>query len=92
MAFPLDLTLDFSYVSAKVKANCVLTDDPARTGTAIATLKAGSEVIYLTRFYNNAAWDYVETVVNGKTVRGFIRAGSLDIQRDADPLENVEHQ
>lgn len=89
---PLDLTLDFSYVTAKVKAKCVLTDDPARTGTAIATLKAGSEVTYLTRFYNNAAWDYVETVVNGKTVRGFIRAGSLDIQRDADPLENVEHQ
>ena len=45
---------------------------------------------WLTRFYNNSAWDYVETTVSGKTVRGFIRTGSLDIQRSADPLESVE--
>ena len=88
---PMDDYLTFSYDAATVTARCTLTDDPARTGTAIATLSAGAQVTWLTRFYNNSAWDYVETTVNGKTVRGFIRAGSLDITRGADPLENVSH-
>jgi len=89
---PMDLNLSFSYDTATVQENCTLTDDPARTGSAITTLKAGAKVTWLTRFYNNAAWDYVEVTVNGKTARGFIRAGSLDIQRAADPLENIDYK
>lgn len=89
---PFDLNLDFSYDAATVLENCTLTDDPARTGSSIATLKAGTQVTWLTRFYNNSAWDYVEVNVNGKTARGFIRAGSLDISRDADPLENIDYK
>lgn len=88
---PVDTTLDFSYDPATVLSSCTLTDDPARSGSAITTLSAGTEVVWLTRFYNNTAWDYVETTVNGKTARGFIRAGSLDIDRGADPLENVNY-
>lgn len=88
---PVDTSLDFGYDPATVVASCTLTDDPARSGSSIATLKAGTSVTYLTRFYNRSAWDYVETRVNGKTVRGFIRAGSLDVDRGADPLENVSH-
>ncbi len=88
----LDQNLSFAYAPANVTARCTLTDDPARTGSAIATLQAGADVTWLTRFYNNAAWDYVEVNVNGQTARGFIRAGSLDIQRGDDPLENVEHK
>lgn len=87
---PTDQNLSFSYDSATVTQKCTLTDDPARTGSAIATLGAGTKVTWLTRFYNNSAWDYVEVTVNGKTARGFIRAGSLDIQRGEDPLENID--
>lgn len=89
---PMDDYLTFSYDTATVNRKCTLTDDPARTGSSIATLQPGTQVTWLTRFYNNAAWDYVEVVVSGKTARGFIRAGSLDISRDADPLENIDHK
>ena len=34
-------------------------------------------------------FSYVEVTVKGKTARGFIRAGSLDIARSDDPLEHV---
>ena len=89
---PMDDYLTFSYAGASVTSACTLTDDPARTGTAIATLQPGARVTWLTRFYNNAAWDYVETTVGGKIVRGFIRTGSLDIARAADPLEDIDHK
>ena len=89
---PMDDYLTFSYANASVTSACTLTDDPARTGTAIATLQPGARVTWLTRFYNNTAWDYVETTVGGKTVRGFIRTGSLDIARTADPLEDIDHK
>jgi hypothetical protein len=89
---PMDDYLTFAYSGATVTSTCILTDDPARTGTAIATLQPGAQITWLTRFYNNAAWDYVETTVGGKTARGFIRAGSLDISRGVDPLENIDHK
>ena len=89
---PFDLQLEFSYAPATVQQRCTLTDDPARTGSSIATLQAGTEVTWLTRFYNHSAWDYVEVSVNGKTARGFIRAGSLDISRSSDPLENIDYK
>lgn len=89
---PMDRNLSFAYDAATVTQRCTLTDDPARTGTAIVTLQPGTKVTWLTRFYNNSAWDYVETTVGGKTVRGFIRTGSLEISRDADPLENIDYK
>ncbi len=89
---PMDRDLTFAYDAATVTQRCSLTDDPARTGTTITTLQPGATVTWLTRFYNNSAWDYVETTVGGKTVRGFIRTGSLDISRDADPLENIDYK
>ena len=88
---PFDLNLDFSYARATVLEKCTLTDDPARTGSAITTLQPGAQVTWLTRFYNNSAWDYVEVTVNGQTARGFIRAGSLEISRSTDPLESINY-
>lgn len=85
----MDRNLSFSYDTATVTQRCTLTDDPARTGSAIAELNPGTQVTWLTRFYNNSAWDYVEVTVKGKPARGFIRAGSLDIARSDDPLEHV---
>ena len=38
----------------------------------------------MTRFYNTSAWDYVEVKVNGKTARGFVPAGCLDVPLNRD--------
>ncbi len=89
-SLPISTQLLFSYDPATVMETCVLTDDPARTGSAIATLRPGASVTYLTRFYNHSAWDYVEVTVNGQVARGFIRAGSLEIDMGADPLDAIE--
>ena len=88
---PVDVSLRFSHDPATVLADCTLTDDPARSGTSITTLKAGTQVTYLTRYYNNSAWDYVETTVGGKVTRGFVRAGSLNVSYSADPLESISY-
>ena len=87
---PYTPDLSFAYDTATVAERCVLTDDPARTGSAITTLNPGTTVTWLTRFYNNTGWDYVETKVGGKVARGFIKVGSLDIQRSHDPLEDIQ--
>lgn len=89
---PTDECLTFAYTPATVLTSCVLTDDPARSNSAIITLQPGARVTWLTRFYNNSAWDYVEVSVGGRTARGFVRAGSLDIDRSVDPLENIDHK
>lgn len=81
--------LAFAYDPAVVTACCTLTDDPAANSTAIAALNPGATVTWLSRFYNNSAWDYVETTADGQVVRGFIKVGSLDIARSHDPLEDV---
>ncbi|MBQ7848750.1 MAG: YARHG domain-containing protein [Clostridia bacterium] len=74
--------LAFEYSTAKVVEQCILTDDPARSNTAITTLRKDTNVTYLSRFYNTTAWDYIEVKVNGKTARGFVPAGSLDVPLD----------
>ena len=84
--------LTFAYDPANVTQGCTLTDDPALNSTAITALTPGASVTWLSRFYNNSAWDYVETTVDGKTARGFIQVGSLDIERSHDPLEDVTGQ
>jgi len=86
---PVETSLRFDRDPATVEKSCTLTDDPARTGSAIATLKVGTQVTYLTRFYNESAWDYVEVKVNGKLARGFVRAGSLRIDHSADALDSI---
>ena len=88
---PVDTSLHFDRDPATVVKTCTLTDDPARTGTEITTLQPGTQVTYLTRYYNNSAWDYVETMVGGKVARGFVRAGSLDVNHSADPLDSITY-
>ena len=56
-----------------------LTDDPALTGNPMISLQAGTQVTYLTTMYNNTAWDYIETSINGQTARGFVPHGTLDV-------------
>ncbi len=79
--------LGFSRVTATVQYPVTLTDDPDRTTTAILTLSAGDRVTFLTNFYNRSVWAYVETYVNGCTVRGFLPADSVALtgMTDRDP-------
>ncbi|MGN0779950.1 MAG: YARHG domain-containing protein [Aristaeellaceae bacterium] len=72
-------TLNFDYTTATVTRQCSLTDDPARCYEAIVSLRQGQQVTYLSTFFNSQPWAYVETTVNGQTVRGFIPASSLDV-------------
>lgn len=81
---PVDTSLSFDYTSATVTERVNLTDDPAMTNTTVVTLQKGTTVTYLTSFFNKKAWDYVETTVNGQTVRGFLPAGALDIVGTTD--------
>ena len=66
-----------------------LTDDPALTGKRLTTLQAGTKVTYLTTMYNSGAWDYVETVIDGKTARGFIAGGALSMITTEDETETA---
>ena len=86
---PVNTELHFDHDPARVSRACTLTDDPARSGTTIASLSAGTQVTYLTRFYNRSAWDYIEVTVDGKTARGFVPAGSLSVDHGTDPLESI---
>ena len=74
----LDL-LSWDGSSCQVMVSTTLTDDPAKTGRAMAQLPAGTRVTYLTTMYNVTAWDYVETTVEGKVARGFVPSGTLSI-------------
>lgn len=89
---PINDMLTFSYEPVTVLSNCTLTDDPARTGSMMTTLTAGTTVTYLTSCFNQHAWDYVETTVNGQRARGFLPAGMLAMEQMEDdaaemPLE-----
>jgi len=72
-------TLSWDYSPVEVMVSTTLTDDPALTGRAMATLPAGTRVTYLSTMYNTQAWDYIETTVNGQTARGFVPSGTLSI-------------
>ena len=81
--------LNFHYQPATLEQSAQLTDDPARNSSSIANLPAGSRVIYLSTFFNQNSWDYVETSVNGRQARGFIRSGLLDISASVEELDNI---
>ncbi len=79
--------LDFAYVPVTVLSACTLTDDPLRSYSAITTLQAGTTVTYLSTAVNQngTVWDYVETTVNGQTVRGYIPSGHIEVPADDVP-------
>ena len=76
--------LYFDRSSCRLSASAALTDDPLRTMTTIANLRAGDTVTYLTTVTNQNGWsfDYIETTVSGKLARGFIPTGCLDVPYD----------
>ena len=64
--------LRFAFQETLVDKRCTLTDDPVRTNASIATLMPGSVVYYLMTYTNEQSWAYVETIVDGRTARGYI--------------------
>lgn len=67
-------TLRFAYKAARTTRSVQLTDDPDGKQGSIATLSAGSSVTYLATYGN---WYYIECRSGGKSMRGFIPAGTL---------------
>ena len=82
--------LNFDYLDASVTRRCTLTDDPIRTGSLITILMPGDQVTYLSTFFSDTPWDYVETVVDGQLARGFIPSGYLNIAQVAEAAERTE--
>ena len=76
--------LSWKYEQVALNSSVSLTDDPALTGRSIAHLPAGTTVTYLTTMFNSGAWDYIETIVDGKVARGFIPDGALDLLNESD--------
>ena len=76
--------LSWKYEQVALNSSVSLTDDPALTGRSIAYLPAGTTVTYLTTMFNSGAWDYIETIVDGKVARGFIPDGALDLLNESD--------
>lgn len=73
--------LQFAFDQVAVLNTCRLTDDPLQSNATIDTLNAGDTVTYLTTVINQngQAWDYIETTVEGKTTRGFLPSGSIEV-------------
>ncbi|MBQ2953843.1 MAG: YARHG domain-containing protein [Clostridia bacterium] len=78
--------LNFSRTPARLVTACTITDDPITHGSTITCLPAGTSVTYLTTFYGDQAWDYVEFRVYGQLARGFIPSGLLDMTDDGPTL------
>ena len=81
--------LNFAHTPVTVLGTCSLTDDPLRSYSTVTTLQAGATVTYLSTVVNQhgTVWDYVETTVNGLTVRGYIPSGYISLPVDEIPEE-----
>ena len=66
--------LEFENTEAEITEDCFLTDDPATSRSVIRQMKKGETVTYLTNFFNHSSWAYIETMIDGKVVRGFVPA------------------
>lgn len=84
--------LTFGYLPSTVTKTCTVTDDPARQTTTIMTLQAGTQVTYLTSYFNRYSWAYIETTTpEGQTCRGFIPSDCLDLgMEDKDTVGEEE--
>lgn len=69
--------LQFLYAKRSLLEEADLTDDPATESSVICRLRAGDVITYLTSFQNHRDWAYVETMCDGRKVRGFLPMTSL---------------
>ena len=87
---PVHCDLDLNRRPAVLTAGTVLTDDPARSLEAVASLQAGQRVIamFVCRM-EDIVWVYVETEVEGQVCWGFVMAQALSIL-PSDSLYHLE--
>lgn len=65
--------LTLAYSGGTITDTCQLTDDPSQLyGKTICTMYEGTNVTMLATYHNGFNWTYIETVVDGKLVRGFV--------------------
>ena len=70
--------LDLSYNTRQLTYAANLTDDIIRYMPTVATLPAGTYVLFLGYVYeNNTTWAYVEVLADNSIMRGFIPASAL---------------
>ena len=70
--------LDLSYTTRQLTYTANLTDDIIRYMPTVATLPAGTYVLFLGYVYeNNTTWAYVEVLADNSIMRGFIPASAL---------------
>jgi len=80
--------LNLDAIPVVLQENASLTDDPAMAGGSIAALRKGDRVVYLSEFRNRYTWAYVETIVGGQVVRGFIRADAIGMPDEVGEMED----
>ena len=70
-------------IAATVSATA-MTDDPMKANITFTIIPEKTVVTYLTTRINQngEAWDYIETTVDGKIARGFVRHGTIDIAEE----------
>lgn len=71
--------LRFEYAPATIARRVQLTDDPVASFQPMATLEAGTKVTYLSEFFNERHWAYVEVTVSGVQMRGFVEASAVSL-------------
>jgi len=69
--------LQFANTTVTCTETVNLTDDPVTYRSNIARIASGTSVIYLASYYEGRSWAYIETRVDGQTVRGFIPESAI---------------
>lgn len=71
--------LDLRYTTRKLVTDTGLTDDPVWLRPTLATLEAGSYVLFLGYLVESSeTWAYVEALAGNSIMRGFIPASALE--------------
>ena len=65
--------MSLAYVSATITQDCSLTQDPLSAApSALADVSRGEQVTYLAEFRDKRTYAYIELLVEGQWVRGFV--------------------
>lgn len=86
---PSSSPLELLHQNVTLSADAALTDDPQTASSTIAKLGKGGEVELLASY---GYWVYVQTTVDGKTVRGFLPGDCVDLTAISSGAPNGESE
>lgn len=76
-AYKMD-EMSLAYVRATITQDCSLTQDPLSAApAALADVSRGEQVTYLAEFRDKRTYAYIELLVEGQWVRGFVPASCV---------------